>query len=333
MNEKKFQQKRRSFVIYGVHEPPHEKSSELREAVLEILNKIMEANVDTRLLLKIRRIGKYYAVRRPVLVECITEWLKTDIMHCDHKLRGTEYNILDNLTPEQVDRRKSKMYKMREFRAKGLHAVMQRDKLIVNGEEYKDSCEMSREDNLYDGKFELNPEKKKQLEVLWKKNNIILNGIDEAENETLKDVRETAVFIFNNMMQSDIGPYEIDSCWRLGKKQKKKRRPVLVKFVTDARKKEIMGKHKLLRGTDINVKPDRTRDEIQERYRKEKEIVDMRKNFTIWKAALDNYMRNRSQSYMPNTKYVRPNRSKKKTKYNRRNKTRTQTTTEDVWYF
>lgn len=72
--------KRRNFVLYGIKESASETFQQLKDAVLHVLNNIMKSDTTIYELNNMYRRGRKSSKSRPVLVKCITQWRKQDIL-------------------------------------------------------------------------------------------------------------------------------------------------------------------------------------------------------------------------------------------------------------
>jgi hypothetical protein len=86
-----------------------------------------------------------------------------------------------------------------------------------------------------------------------RKNNIIVYGLFEKDGETFKD-RDFEVDKLAKTLK--IGSMDYSESFRLGKQQKGKSRPMLIKMVRFRDKAEILSKWKLLQGTGVSIKDD-----------------------------------------------------------------------------
>lgn len=89
--------------------------------------------------------------------------------------------------------------------------------------------------------------KVQSLEKEVRKNNVILHGIEESEKnntELLQLVLDTFNIARKNNAMEEFDKWEISNVQRLGKKQDKKRRPILVKLTLGWRKIDILRNNK-----------------------------------------------------------------------------------------
>lgn len=101
------------------------------------------------------------------------------------------------------------------------------------------------------------------LENANRKNNIIIHGIKETENNHA-DLLETVTNIFNTTLSVQIENIDINKIHRLGKQNAGKIRPIIVSFTTFNKKIEIMkNKRKLPENTYITE--DFTKETLEKR--------------------------------------------------------------------
>lgn len=86
-----------------------------------------------------------------------------------------------------------------------------------------------------------------------KKNNIIIHGIEENEDEKLMQNTKT---LFENRLKLVIDDIQFDNIFRLGKRTEGKARPVLVQLTTNRCKQEILREAARLKGTGFSIVQD-----------------------------------------------------------------------------
>lgn len=97
------------------------------------------------------------------------------------------------------------------------------------------------------------------MEQYSRRNSIRIIGLHEKHDE---DIREEILSIFKVKMGINLCKNEIDCCFRIGAKSDKTR-PVLVKFVTNKGKNEVYYRKKQLKGTNIIIREDLTKERNQ----------------------------------------------------------------------
>lgn len=97
------------------------------------------------------------------------------------------------------------------------------------------------------------------LEAQCKKNNIVIDGIPELPNEKWQDSEEKVKHIFQDKLKLDAKDMIIDRVYRIGKfksANSSKPRPVMVRFLSQKAKQQVMEKAKYLKGTKIFLNED-----------------------------------------------------------------------------
>lgn len=95
--------------------------------------------------------------------------------------------------------------------------------------------------------------------------NLIIYGLTEGEQENFGDLRDKLGWIFNEKMELNIGHNEIDTFFRMGRKNPGKSRPVMVKLVSGWRKSQVLLNTSKLVGTKVFIDSDLTKEEQTER--------------------------------------------------------------------
>lgn len=95
--------------------------------------------------------------------------------------------------------------------------------------------------------------------------NLIIYGLEEDSGESLDDLKNKLLYIFNEKMELNIAVQEIDQFHRMGSRDRGKKRAVLVKMVSGWRKSEILRSSGKLKGTKLYVEMDLTKEEQEER--------------------------------------------------------------------
>lgn len=76
-----------------------------------------------------------------------------------------------------------------------------------------------------------------QLEILAKKKNIIMFNVPESDNE---NTVESATKLIDSTIEEPVSTSDIDSAFRLGKQGNNKRRPILVKFMSERTRAKVL---------------------------------------------------------------------------------------------
>lgn len=111
----------------------------------------------------------------------------------------------------------------------------------------------------------------KDLENLIDMNNDVINkkhnksslrvfGITETKNENCMDV---VIDLLNKKIGVNITKLNIDVCHRVGKYDKKKSRPIFIKFVQFEIKREIYSLKKKLKGSGVVIREELTKNGLQ----------------------------------------------------------------------
>lgn len=104
------------------------------------------------------------------------------------------------------------------------------------------------------------------LEREIRKKNLIIKGIEEKENENENEAHDKVTSIIQKI-GVNINPDDIDIAKRIGKYNKQKKRPVLIKLTKESTKLEILKNAKTLKGTDIWINEDYSKEVQEERKR------------------------------------------------------------------
>lgn len=98
------------------------------------------------------------------------------------------------------------------------------------------------------------------LEQYTRRNNIRIFGLPESDSENIDDV---VINLFNEKLNVNITPSEIDRCHRLGKKtNNKSNRPVIVKFTSYRSRHLVFATKKSLKGSGITIREDLTKSRL-----------------------------------------------------------------------
>lgn len=101
----------------------------------------------------------------------------------------------------------------------------------------------------------------KELELAKReerKNNIIIFGVKEDEGE---NIYNKVTNLLKTKVSTNVSKSEISVCYRFGKNSENKHRPIAVKFVTLHKKQEIFSNCHHLKGSDISISNDLTKEE------------------------------------------------------------------------
>lgn len=130
--------KARNLVIYGVHEASGESFNQLLKSVLSIFNDLMNLNILPNDIDNLFRLGqKRGSVPRPILLKCVTQWRRNEIMRNAKYLKGKRMYIDQDLSKEQIIKRRELLPTMLQLRSEGHYAVVKDEQLMVDGKEMR----------------------------------------------------------------------------------------------------------------------------------------------------------------------------------------------------
>lgn len=110
-----------------------------------------------------------------------------------------------------------------------------------------------------------------------RKRNIVIYGVPEKIGETYTNLQEITSSILNGKLECCLKKEEIDDLFRLGKNTGgTKPRPILIKFISFWRKKEILSKSSQLKGTNIFMANDLTPTESEKMKTLRSEMKDLK---------------------------------------------------------
>lgn len=132
-------------------------------------------------------------------------------------------------------------------------------KQVVNGDikVLKDKIKALEEENkLVKGKL-------KYIERKIKQNNIFIYGLEEETEERQDTLLQEVLHVINHTLEVKLTPYEINNIYRIGKNKGK--RPIILSFVTNLKKSEVLRNTRKLKGTNIAVSEDLIEEDRTER--------------------------------------------------------------------
>ncbi|CAG9814180.1 unnamed protein product [Phaedon cochleariae] len=104
-------------------------------------------------------------------------------------------------------------------------------------------------------------DKQERFDKQLRRNNIIFHGIQEKPNENCSQlVLDT---ILDKMKINYVGKDVIENTYRIGKYDKNKARPIMVKFTTASHKNMIFRNKKLMKNTGIILREDITPEQLK----------------------------------------------------------------------
>lgn len=119
--------------------------------------------------------------------------------------------------------------------------------------------------NINKNLVEENTELKKRVNYLErkdKKNNLIIHGMEESDNENTIDLVKNLI---NNTLNIPLTIPEINNTYRLGFKSSDKSRPIILQLVSYIKKTEIYSKVQNLKNTGVYIRDDLTPSDREER--------------------------------------------------------------------
>lgn len=140
-----YDSKRRNIVMYGIPEEEGETHEKTIGKVLDVVNSVMENNVNRYEVDNCFRLGrknpKYLG--RPVLVKFTSEWRKREMLRKGHTLKGRKLYVDEDYTKEVMEKRKHLIPTMMKLRKQNKHVILKKEKMYVDGVEWKEELETS----------------------------------------------------------------------------------------------------------------------------------------------------------------------------------------------
>lgn len=99
-----------------------------------------------------------------------------------------------------------------------------------------------------------------KYEQLIRKNNILFYGLDEKANT---DSLASVLDIFNTKMNLSMINSDVDACFRIGRANAGKTRPLLIKFSNGFHRQSVFSRKKMLKGTKYVIKEDLTAEKVK----------------------------------------------------------------------
>lgn len=130
-----FEARKNNVIMHGVEEK-EANNAELMSMVLELLNKTNDASNDANVwdkweISNTYRIGKKSKNnKRPIKISFTLTWRRNEIMRNGKKLPKGVY-IMEDLTKEELEKRKALLPQMKEARESGKYATIKNGKLII----------------------------------------------------------------------------------------------------------------------------------------------------------------------------------------------------------
>jgi hypothetical protein len=133
------------------------------------------------------------------------------------------------------------------------------EKLILENEHIKEENKNLKET------LEKQDRKIASLERETKKKNLIIKGVIEKENESREETLQTTIGIVEKLGVKINKEMEVDEVRRIGRYNTKGERPILLKLTTGNKKAEILSKSVGLKGSNIWIDEDYTKETLEDR--------------------------------------------------------------------
>lgn len=169
--------------------------------LIEISNEVFNKHLGVEI--KETDINSIYKLNRnnikntsvPIKIELISNIKKRSLFKNANRLKNTTYAISNDMSKAEREERKKLNFHLKNARSKNLNAVMRRDSLIINGEEFKSNT-LSGDDEVFtsieisDPKQDINESQRKKCP-------------EQAKNLKPKSSStKTPTLIFNNMVKN-----------------------------------------------------------------------------------------------------------------------------------
>jgi hypothetical protein len=107
-----------------------------------------------------------------------------------------------------------------------------------------------------------------RFETERRRKNLIIKGIPESETG-VKDLEKVIMENITEKLKIKINPPDIDMALRVGKSKGiyNKPRPILLKLTTEKKRTEIFGKKLYLKGSNIYIDPNLTKEAVNEKFK------------------------------------------------------------------
>ena len=140
----------------------------------------------------------------------------------------------------------------------------------------KNLVEVNHElDNLYDRTKYLE-DKLDDLENRSRRQNVVLHGVDEEENETWDCTEEKVMKVLHENLGLQVDRSQIERAHRTGVRRMNGTRPIICKFLSDKIKESVLNNCKKLQGTQIFIVQDYSHRIRMERQKLKRYMLDER---------------------------------------------------------
>ena len=121
-------------------------------------------------------------------------------------------------------------------------------------------------------------ERLRDLEDRSRSDNLRIDGIAEVENETWEQTEEILQNLFEEKLQ--LGNISVERACRVGNKEKNNKRTIVLKLASFKDKLKIISEVRKLKGTNISINEDYSKETLEIRKEKWKEVRELGKNGT-----------------------------------------------------
>lgn len=105
-----------------------------------------------------------------------------------------------------------------------------------------------------------------ELDYEKRRKNLIIKGLSESETDQ-DELEKMVIDLIKNELQVEIGEGDIDNVSRMGKDPiVGKSRPVLLRLLAEKRKKKILENKNKLKGSEIFIEPDLSKEKLAQNY-------------------------------------------------------------------
>ena len=121
-------------------------------------------------------------------------------------------------------------------------------------------------------------ERLRDLEDRSRRDNLRIDGIAEVENETWEQTEEILQNLFKEKLPLE--NISVERAHRVGNKEKNNKRTIVLKLASFKDKLKIISEARKLKGTNISINEDYSKETLEIRKEKWKEVKELRKNGT-----------------------------------------------------
>ena len=127
-------------------------------------------------------------------------------------------------------------------------------------------------------------ERLRDLEDRSRRDNLRIDGIAEVENETWEQTEEILHNLFKEKLELE--NISVERAHRVGNKGKNNKRTIVLKLASFKDKLKIISEARKLKGTNISINEDYSKETLEIRKKKWKEVKELRKNGTYDKVVI-----------------------------------------------